>query len=129
MNKSKRDIGSENLAKLSAYLETVDGIPTQGGKANISAIALNVGLDRQICYRPEARQMIANAVARKGLEMPNQQRIDNGVDGDLARAERRVFELEAKLVAKTAEIHALRERLVRYEHIERHMVETGLVPR
>lgn len=127
--KSNREVGAENLETLRRWLERAEGIPERHGSANISAIAVAAGLDRQVLYRPAAREMIAKAVAEKGLGMPDQERADGAEGEDLARANRRIHELEQQLAAAKAELHDLRRRLRRYEHLEIHLAETGMLPR
>ena len=126
--KSNRDIGAQNLAKLQAWLDAADVIPERRGSANISAIAVAAEVDRQVLYRDEARAMIEAAVKGKGLGMPKQQR---GPGGDTVPtwATERIKHLEEQLALAKAEARDLRERLRRYEHLEQHMTETGMLPR
>jgi hypothetical protein len=126
--KSNRDIGAENLSKLQAWLDAADVIPERGGRANISAIAVAAGLDRQVLYRDEAKEAIREAVESKGLGMPAQQR---GPGGDIVPvwATQRIKDLEEQLAVVKAEVRDLRERLLRYAHLEQHMTETGMLPR
>jgi len=126
--KSNREIAEENLAKLRAWLDAADVIPERGGNANISAIALAAGVDRQVLYRDEAQAAIHAAVEKKGLGMPEQQR---GPGGDTIPmwATQRIKDLEEQLALTRAEVRDLRERLRRYEHLEQHMTATGLLPR
>jgi hypothetical protein len=126
--KSNAAKGQENLEALQDWLDDVVKIPARNGKANISAIAVASGLERQVLYREEARAMIAAAVKEKGLEMPGQQRTD-GEDVVLSRANRLIHGLEQRMAAANAEIHDLRTQLRRYQAVERHFSETGVWPR
>lgn len=127
-SKSNREIGAENLSKLQQWLDAADVIPERRGNVNISAIALATGLDRQVLYRDEAKEAIRGAVAKKGLGMPAQQRAPGG-EALPAWATQRIKALEEQLVLVKAEAHDLRARLRRYEHLEQHMAETGVLPR
>ena len=60
--KSNADINRESLTRLWTYLETVSHVPARRGTANISAIALAAGVDRQVLYRDEAKTLVAPAV-------------------------------------------------------------------
>ena len=75
--KSNAQINAESLARLRTYLDAVVHVPARNGKANISAIALAAGVDRQVLYREDASALVAAAVGAKGLGMPEQQRRDN----------------------------------------------------
>ncbi|NKL02970.1 hypothetical protein GFM02_33250 [Rhizobium leguminosarum bv. viciae] len=115
------------MAKLEAWLLACRSLPGRGTKVNLSAVALGAGVDRQFLYRPEAAGMIAKAVQEKGLAMPEQ-----GKAPQLevpAWASQRILQLENQLTTARAEVHELRKRLQRYEHIDRHMASTGLLPR
>jgi len=125
--KSYRQIGDDNLGRLSRYLESAERIPDRNGKASISAIALAAGVDRQVLYREEAKVMIAAAVTTKGLGMPAQQRkADTAVP---AWATKRIHNLEQQLASSKVEVSDLRQQLQRYEHLERHMATSGILPR
>lgn len=125
---SNASIGENNLRRLEAWLDRASKIPERGGKANVSAIALAAGVDRQVLYRDEARSMIAVAVARVGLGMPEQQRkqSDNAIP---AWAEQRIKNLEERIAVLQTEVHDLRSKVRRYGHIEQYMTDTGLLPR
>ena len=69
MTASTQEIGLQNLTKLETWLSSCESLPGRGGRVNISAVALGAGVDRQLLYRPEAREMIAQAVQQKGLSM------------------------------------------------------------
>lgn len=127
MTASTQDIGMINLAKLKAWLSACEVLPGRAGKVNISAVALGAGVDRQLLYRPEAQEMISLAVQEKGLSMPAQTR--NARAEVPAWASQRILELEGQLTAARVEIHDLRSRLQRYDHIDRHLASTGLLPR
>lgn len=127
MTLSTQEIGLQNLAKLDAWLESCPALPGRGTKVNLSAVALGAGVDRQFLYRSEAREKIARAVQDKGLSMPEQARTtQEEVPG---WATQRILQLEHQLTVARAEAHELRRRLQRYEHIDRHMASTGLLPR
>lgn len=127
MTLSTQEIGIRNLAKLEAWLKSCEKLPGRGGKVNLTAVALGAGVDRQLLYRPEAQEKIAVAVQEKGLTMPSQ--------ATTAKAEvppwasQRILQLENQLTAARVEVHELRKRLQRYEHIDRHLSATGMLPR
>ncbi|NKL24930.1 DUF6262 family protein [Rhizobium leguminosarum] len=127
MTLSTQEIGLQNLAKLDAWLKSCESLPGRGTKVNLSAVALGAGVDRQFLYRPEAREKIALAVQEKGLSMPEQARAPQAEVP--AWASQRILQLESQLTAARAEAHELRRRLQRYEHIDRHLATTGLLPR
>lgn len=127
MTASTQEIGLQNLTKLETWLSSCESLPGRGGRVNISAVALGAGVDRQLLYRPEAREMIAQAVQQKGLSMPSQKR--NAQAEIPAWASQRILQLENQLTAARVEAHELRNRLQRYEHIDRHLTSTGLLPR
>lgn len=126
--KSKTEIGADNLAKLQRWLDAASAIPERGGKVNMSGLAFAAGLDRQVLYRPEAQSLIEAAVERVGLAMPEQPRGPGG-DAAPAWATQRIKDLEEQLAVAKAEAHDLRARLRRYEHLERHLADTGLLAR
>ena len=125
---SNAEKGADNLAKLQAWLDSASVIPERAGAANISAIAVAAGLDRQVLYRPEARAMIAQAVDRVGLGMPDQH-LGPAADAVPAWATQRIKSLEERLTVAKAEARDLREKLRRYEHLERHLGDSGMLPR
>lgn len=127
MTLSTQEIGLQNLAKLEAWLLACQCLPGRGTKVNLSAVALGAGVDRQFLYRPEARAMIMLAVQEKGLAVPEQAKAPQTEVP--AWASQRILQLENQLTAARAEVHELRKRLQRYEHIDRHMASTGLLPR
>jgi hypothetical protein len=127
MTTSTQEIGMQNLTKLEAWLDSCESLPGRGGNVNISAVALGAGVDRQLLYRPEAREMITRAVQQKGLSMPSQAK---SAQAEIpAWASQRILQLENQLTAARVEAHELRNRLKRYEHIDRHLASTGLLPR
>ena len=126
--KSNQQIGAESLEQLRAWLDAAAVIPDRKGKANVAAIAVAAGLDRQVLYRPEAQAMIREAVAEKGLGMPEQQRGPGG-DAVPAWATQRIKDLEEQLAIAKAEVHDLRARLRRFEHLDQHLAATGLLAR
>lgn len=130
--KSNAQIGAENLERLAAWLDAAAHIPERvvAGRheANVSAIAVAAEVDRQVCYRPEARELIRRAVERKGLGMPEQSRAPGG-DAVPAWAAQRIKHLEEQVAVARAENADLRVRLRRFEHLARHMAETGMLAR
>ncbi|KQW84708.1 DUF6262 family protein [Ensifer sp. Root127] len=127
MTLSTQEIGLQNLAKLEAWLESCQSLPGRGSKVNLSAVALGAGVDRQFLYRPDAREKIAETVEKKGLSMPSQAKAPQAEVP--AWASQRILQLESQLTAARAEAYELRRRLQRYEHIDRHLASTGLLPR
>lgn len=126
--KSNQEIGAESLARLREFLDGAAAVPERNGKANISAIALASGVDRQALYRPEARALIESAVAAKGLGMPEQQ--NRARHDELPTwAKRQIIALQAQLTTARAEATDLRQQLRRLEHLERHLTDTGMLPR
>ena len=126
LRKSNAEIAAESLARLREWLDQTSAIPERGGKANISAISLASGVDRQVLYRDEAKAMIADAVARVGLGMPEQHR-GPGPAAVPAWATQRIKDLEEQLAVAKAEARDLRARLRCFEHLERHVTE--MLPR
>lgn len=126
--KSNQQIGAEHLARLAQYLEHAERVPERHGKANISAIAVGAGLDRQVLYRDEAQALIREAVTRKGLGMPDQQRAPGG-EAVPAWAAQRIKDLEEQVAVLRAEAADLRGQLHRYAHLERHLETTGMLAR
>lgn len=125
---SNKDKGDKNLDELSEWLSTTSSIPERYGKANISAIALASGVDRQVLYRPEAREMIRKAVSEKGLGMP-EQAARAGAAELPPWAKQKIHELEQRITTLYAELGDARRKLARFEHMERHMTQTGMLPR
>ena len=125
---SNKAVGDENLARLRLYLERGE-IPERRGKVNITALAEAAEVDRQVLYRDEAQGIIRAAVERKHLRMPQQEYSMHVDDIALDKAQREILNLQQRLVAADAELRELRTRMRWYEHIERHMMETGMVPR
>lgn len=127
MTISTQEVGLRNLAKLQAWLDSCEKLPGRGDKVNLSALALGAGVDRQFLYRPEAQEKIALAVHEKGLSMPS--RVQGLQVETPPWASQRILQLEKQLAAARVEAHELRQRLRRYEHIDRHLASTGLLPR
>ena len=125
--KSGAQIGAENATRLKAYFAGLQaagqGLPERDGKANISAIALAAGVDRQVLYKnPAAAAALAEAVALLGLAPPQRQEPQVAArDG----RDQRILKLEQENAALKAENLDLRRRVRRLEHVESHMVETG----
>lgn len=124
---SNQAIHTENMGRLERYLNAADVVPGRNGVANISAIAIGAELDRQFLYCDEARALIAEIVARKGLGIPNQQRVPT--EEVPAWAVRRIQELEQQLTIAKTELVECRTQIRRYQHLESHLSETGLLPR
>jgi len=120
MRMSNQEVSEENLKKLRTYFASGEPVPERHGTANISAIALGAGVRRAVCYHDLAKPIIAEAVARYGLGLPNQQRVER--EEVPARAAQRIHDLEQQVVE-------LRARLSRFEHLEQHMTATGMLPR
>ena len=121
----------DNLLALERYLAEAPCIPehpTRKGEINYSAIAVGAGVRRPWLYDAAPNAMIRDAAAAKGLGVPQQQRTDSS-DPALARATQRIKALEEQLAVSKAESRDLRERLRRYELLERHMTEGGRLPR
>lgn len=139
LGKSGRDKGSDNVARLQEHLAALEAsgraLPERGGKVNVSAVALACGFDRNVLYTNQAaKALLEAAVARMGLERPDQVRRGPMPDdpGGPDPRDRRILQLEqANAVLKAengalrAERNGLQERLRRFGHIEAHMVETG----
>lgn len=129
--RSNEQARRDNLAALEQYLANATSVPehpTRKGEINYSAIAVGAGVRRPWLYDAAPNSMIRRAAEAKGLGVPQQQRSD-GADPVLARATQRIKSLEEQLAVAKAESRELRERLRRLEHVERHMVETGRLPR
>lgn len=126
-SKSNAQINADSLARLETYLDAVARVPERRGKANISAIALAARVDRQVLYREDAKALVAAAVARKGLGMPDQQRSASTTPP--AWATQRIKDLEERVAVVQAENRDLRDRLHRFTHIEKHLEETGRLAR
>ena len=136
--KNGQQRGAENVAALGAYVAALEAdgrsLPGRGGKANVSAIAIACGFDRNVLYTSApAMRVLEEAVARLGLELPGQQRTPAGQDtAAVDHRDRRILQLEqanSSLKAENGSLRTerndLRERIRRLEHIEAHMVETG----
>lgn len=126
--RSNAEIGKEHLSKLDEWLQAAPSLPGRQGAVNISALAVATGIDRQVLYRKEARVMIERAAAEKGIGMPAHEH-RNDPDEVPSWAKQRIKALEEALAVSKAEARDLRAHLRRLEHIERHVVETGRMPR
>lgn len=129
MTRGGRQAGEEHLLALCEYLrrlaEAGEGVPERAGKANVTAVALACGFNREVLYQnPRCKAVLAEAVVRLGLAKPSADVADDGQD-DRARLENRIRTLEQQNAALYAEVHELRRRLRRVEHIEEHFVRTG----
>lgn len=125
--KSNAQISAESLTRLRSYLDAVVHVPERNGRANISAIALAAGVDRQVLYREDAKALVAMAVTAKGLGMPDQQRADHTAMPSWAT--QRIKDLEEKLAVAQAENHDLRKQVGHLAHIEQHLETTGRLVR
>jgi transposase-like protein len=115
--KSGKEIGSENVEKLRAYIDSIDALPARNGKVHVTAIAEAVGIDRQALYKnPAAKQLLEEAVAQKGLRGLSS-REDQG-DAQAARLEQKITELEQKNSALQGENYELRRQLAKLRHVE-----------
>lgn len=117
-----KEIGAENVRKLTSYLTGIDALPARGGKANMTAIAVASGVDRQALYKnPECRILLQDAIQNKGLvgieDRPEE-------DRERAALERKISDLQRKNDSLYAEVHELRRKLKEYQHIEE-MLEQG----
>lgn len=120
--KSGREVGAENVERLRAYLANVETLPSRAGKANLSAIAVGAGLDRQVLYKnPECSRLLDQALVEKGLEGVQARGED---DPDKLRLERRIMSLEQSKEALLAEVYDLRRKLLLLRHVEE-MLEQG----
>lgn len=120
--KSGRQAGAENVERLRAYLETVECLPARNGKANLTAIAAGVGVDRQVLYKnPECSRLLEQALAQKGLAGLQAR---SEADPEKLRLERRVTTLEQNNAALLAENYELRRQLQRLRHVEE-LLEQG----
>ena len=127
---SNEQLRRDNIAALEQYLTSVDFIPEgrKRGEVNLSAIALAAGVRRAWLYDDVPNAMIQQAAKAKGLGLPRQQHASGG-DQLPGWAAQRIKALEEQIAVAKAEARDLRERLRRYEHLERHMTETGRLAR
>jgi polyhydroxyalkanoate synthesis regulator phasin len=125
--KSGSEIGTENVERLRRYLADLENegrkLPERGGRANVSAIALACGFDRQVLYKnPAAKRLLDDAVQRLGLAEAA------GDEKPVMRSDRRdqrILTLEQQNASLRAENAGLREKLWRLEHVEDIMIDTG----
>lgn len=125
---SNAEKSARYFAHLTGWLAAASVIPGRGGRVNISALEVATGIPRQVLYRDEFQAEIQKAAASLGLGMPEQQRAP-GAEAVPAWAKQRIKDLEEQVAVLKAEAHDLRARLRRYEHLERHLGETGLLAR
>jgi hypothetical protein len=124
--KSGRQLGEEHAGRLRAYLDRVESLPSRGGKLNVSAVALACQFDRAVLYNnPACKQMLADAVAAKGLSGILSGDVAAPGNDTIVRLERRVHQLEQLNEALKAEVYELRRELARRPIIEEHVIETG----
>lgn len=123
------EIGAENVAKLVAYLHSVEALPARNGQVNVTAVAVAAGLDRQALYKnPECRRLLEETIATKGLRGLEEKPVQTSDEGQL-RLERRIGELERANAALMAENGELRAKVRRFGHIEAHLIQTGRLVR
>jgi hypothetical protein len=124
--KSGKQLGEEHAQRLRAYLEQIESLPSRDGKLNVSAVALACQFNRAVLYNnPACKQMLADAVAAKGLSGILSPEIAGGIDDAKVRLERRVHQLEQLNSTLKGEVYELRRELARSPIIEEHVVETG----
>lgn len=124
--KSGREVGTDNVERLREYLAELESkgvpLPTRGGEANLSAIALACGFNRQVLYVNEAaRTLLAGAVAKAGLARDAAGGDDETDEKPVTRTDRRdrrIHKLEQENASLKAENAGLRERVRRLEHVE-----------
>ena len=127
--RSGQEIGAEHVMALKRYLDATNVLPARGGKVNLSAVALGAGFDRQVLYKnPMCARLLEQAVKDKGI-IGVETREDAEADAQKLALERRLSQLERMNITLMAENEALRERVKRLEHIERHVVATGRMVR
>ena len=125
--KSGNEIGAENVERLREYLASLQQegrkLPERGGKANLSAIALACGFDRQVLYKnPAAKRLLDEAIEQVGLaEIAGDEKPIVRSD----RRDQRILTLEQQNASLRAENTGLREKLRRLEQVEEIMIETG----
>jgi hypothetical protein len=142
--KSGQQIGRENTDRLKAYLDSLKlaglSVPQWNGRPNLSAIAAACGFDRQVLYHnPGAATLLLEAVeheqasntASPNLKCPGQS-LEELLSARLQSRERRIAEVEGKLLAARAEIEELRNKVLQLEErnarlrlFEAHVLETG----
>ena len=143
-SKSGQQIGLENIDRLKAYLDSLKlaglSVPQRNGRPNLSAIAAACGFDRQVLYHnPKAATLLSKAVehdqtgntANPNLECPGQS-LEELLSARLQSREKRIAEVEGKLLAARAEIEELRNKVLQLEErnarlrlFEAHVLETG----
>ena len=128
MSKSGRQIGAEYTEALLGYLEALreegKGLPARAGKVSVAAVALASGVDQQSLYKnPKCRELLEQAAQELGLQAI-EARATGPTTTDDAKIQR-IQVLEAQVSTYKAEIEGLRRELRRFDHIEKHMIETG----
>lgn len=127
---SGREKGAENVRRLRAWLESVDTIPSKGGKVAVVEIARATGIDRQAFYRnPVIQNLLTEAAITKGLRPIEERTAADTGDGVRRALEQRINRLEQANAALIVENQGLRAKLKRYEALEAQLVQTGRVPR
>ncbi len=125
--KSGSDIGAENVKRLRSYLERLQQeggrLPERAGTANLSAIALSCGFDRQVLYKnPAAKRLLDAAIGHLELaEAAGEEKPVLKSD----RRDQRILTLEQQNASLRAENIGLREKLRRLEQVEEIMIDTG----
>jgi hypothetical protein len=125
-SKSGKELGEEHVCRLQAYIDSVDKLPSRGGKLNVSAVAMACQFDRGVLYNnPRCKELIASAVAQKGLVGIVARDATDPEDKAVVRLERRVHDLEQLNAALKAEVFELRRQLARSQIVEEHTIDTG----
>jgi hypothetical protein len=143
-SKSGQQIGRDNTDRLKAYLDSLQlaglSVPQRNGRPNLSAISAACGFDRQVLYHnPGAATLLSDAVEHgqaDNMASPHPEcagpSLEERLAARLQSRERKIAELEGKLLAARAEIEDLREKVLQLEernkrlrHFETHVLETG----
>lgn len=125
---SGADVGKKHLRTLKIYLRGIRTraarLPARNGKVNVTAVALACGFDRGVLYQnPRCKRLLRLAAKWYGIEGPAE-RLDAAPDERDPRDDR-IRDLEAKNAALLAENHDLRRKLIRLQHVDDEMAETG----
>lgn len=128
MRKSGRQVGAEYTEALMGYLDALrqdgKGLPARAGKVSVSSVALASGVDQQSLYKnPRCRELLEQAAQELGLQAI-EARAGGTTTQDDAKTQR-IQALEAQVATLKAEVEGLRHQIRRFDHIEKHMVETG----
>ena len=98
----------------------------RAGKANLSAIAIACGFDRQVLYKnPGAVACLNRFIEIHGGGTAAREDVSVDPKPKTDRKDKRILQLEQQLATARAECVGLREKLRRLEHVENHMVGTG----